>query len=52
MGDQRWSASDGWVKMQRIIVHDDGSKTVIHFVYNSFLDLYDDFKIVDYGGGK
>ena len=52
MRDPRWSSSEGWVKMQRVIEHADGMKTVIHFVYNEALGLYDDFKFVYYGGTK
>ena len=52
MSDSRWSASDGWIKMQRVVKHSDGMKSVIHFVYNEALGLYDDFKFVYYGVSK
>lgn len=42
----RWPASDGWVKMQSIVEHSDGTKTTIHFVYNTVKNLFDDFKFL------
>jgi len=46
MNDSRWLAKDGWVKMQNIVTHSDGSKTTIHFVYNESKNLFDDFKFI------
>ena len=46
MGDPRWPASEGWVKMQSVVEYSDGTKTTIHFVYNENYELFDDFKIV------
>lgn len=34
MMDSRWSAEEGWVKMQSVIENSDRTKTTIHFVYN------------------
>ena len=42
--DERWLSRDGWVKMERIHNNSDGSKTIIHFVYNKNKHLFDDFK--------
>ena len=42
--DERWSASDGWVKMQSIVENSDGTKSTIHFVYNKITGAFDDFK--------
>ena len=42
--DNRWNASEGWVKMQNIVTLSDGTKINIHFVYNEMLNLVDDFK--------
>ena len=45
LSDKRWLASDGWIKMQRIVrlgTH----TTKIHFNYNPMLKLVDDFKFV------
>ncbi|MBQ9690703.1 MAG: hypothetical protein IJV62_01125 [Eggerthellaceae bacterium] len=42
--DPRWPAEDGWIKMQSIVYHSDGSKTIIHFVYNEKTGVFDDFK--------
>ena len=44
MKDSRWPALEGWVKMQSVVKHMDGSKTVIHFVYNEITGAFDDFK--------
>ena len=44
--DGRWLASDGWVKMQSIVIGENGNKVTIHFVYNKSLGLFDDFKFV------
>ena len=47
MMDPRWPASAGWVKMQQIIQHSDGTKTTIHFVYNAGRQLFADFKFIN-----
>ncbi len=44
MTDTRWSYTDGWVKMQNIVKHADGSQTNIHYVYNKITGIFDDFK--------
>ena len=44
MSDPRWLGSDGWVKMQNIVTLSDKTVINIHFVYNSKLNLVDDFK--------
>ena len=44
MTDPRWQASEGWVKMQNTVTLPDGSKTIIHFVYNKITGAFDDFK--------
>ena len=44
MTDSRWLVEDGWVKMQNIVKHSDGSSTNIHFVYNEITGVFDDFK--------
>ena len=56
MKDSRWSSSDGWVKMERIVhirkfVPSEGGsgeidvKIVVHYVANRTKNLVDDFKI-------
>lgn len=47
MKDARWSAKDGWVKMENNVYHSDGSHTSIHFVYNKITGAFDDFKFKD-----
>ena len=47
MTDPRWPATQGWVKMQQIINHSDGTRTTIHFVYNAGRQLFDDFKFLN-----
>ena len=42
--DTRWSTSDGWTKWESVLKTSSGDKSVIHFVYNKLLDLFDDFK--------
>ena len=37
--DQRWPASEGWVKMSNNV-----NGVEIHFVYNILMGLFDDFK--------
>lgn len=32
MTNQRWLVEDGWVKMQNVVKHSDGTSTNIHFV--------------------
>ena len=41
MNDTRWPAREGWVKMSRNV-----NSIEIHFVYNSRLNIFDDFKFV------
>ena len=43
MNDVRWAATDGWVKMQSVVVSSTG-KTTIHFTYNESTGEFDDFK--------
>ena len=43
MGDQRWPAEDGWVKMARN-VQLTNEKIEIHFVYNTITGVFADFK--------
>jgi len=47
LGDKRWAASEGWVKLQ-YVVNSGSHQTTIHFVYNQALNLVDDFKFVAY----
>ena len=42
--DSRWPVSKGWVKMQQIVPTSKGDIN-IHYVYNSKLNLFDDFKL-------
>ncbi len=44
LGDDRWPALEGWVKMQSVVKNSDGSQTVIHFLYNKVTGAFDDFK--------
>jgi len=44
MGDTRWPGVEGWVKMENVVRLADGTNIAIHFVYNEFLNLVDDFK--------
>lgn len=44
MSDSRWPLSEGWVKMQSIVPNNDGSKTIIHYLYNVITGAFDDFK--------
>ncbi len=44
MNDPRWLSSEGWVKMQSLVYNTDGTKTVIHYVYNEITGAFDDFK--------
>ena len=46
LNDKRWPCSEGWVKMQRVVIGSNGEKAIIHFVYNDTLKLFDDFKFV------
>ena len=41
IGDARWK---GWEKWEIVIRSKEGAKVTIHFVYDSVLDLFDDFK--------
>jgi|GEM_PF-2010551 hypothetical protein len=43
MGDTRWPATDGWVKMQRI----SSGGINIHFLYNTMTGEFADFKFVN-----
>lgn len=43
MQDPRWPATDGWVKMQKIVRTSQGNIN-IHYVFNYILGLVDDFK--------
>ncbi len=43
LNDPRWPSSEGWVKMQQIIQTSQGDIN-IHYVYNSILKIFDDFK--------
>lgn len=45
ISDPRWSALDGWVKMQSVIENADGTKTTIHYVYNEITGAFDDFDL-------
>ena len=45
MNDARWPATDGWVKMQSIVVSST-EQTVIHFTYNEQTGEFDDFKFI------
>lgn len=45
LNDPRWPATDGWVKMQNIVVTSEG-KIIIHFNYNSNTGATADFKFV------
>jgi len=45
MGDFRWAAQEGWVKMQQTF-NLYKEKIIIHYVINKPLKLMDDFKIV------
>ena len=44
MTDQRWLESEGWVKMQSVVQHADGTKTTIYYLYNEITGAFDDFK--------
>ena len=44
LNDTRWRTIDGWTKWESIVKTSNGDKSVIHFVYNKLLDLFDDFK--------
>ena len=43
LNDSRWPASDGWIKMQQIVPTSQGDIS-IHYVYNTDLVIFDDFK--------
>ena len=45
LNDPRWPATDGWVKMQNIVVTSEG-KIIIHFNYNTNTGATADFKFV------
>ena len=45
MSDPRWPATQGWVKMQQIILTSGGNVNV-HYVWNTVINIFDDFKIV------
>ncbi|NCU30106.1 hypothetical protein EOM60_05930 [Candidatus Saccharibacteria bacterium] len=44
MNDSRWLASKGWIKMEQTKILKNGSKVVIHFVYNTITRKTADFK--------
>ncbi|WP_169823641.1 glycoside hydrolase domain-containing protein [Anaerobium acetethylicum] len=44
MKDSRWTASEGWLKMQSAVQNADDTKTIIHFLYNELTHEFDDFK--------
>jgi filamentous hemagglutinin len=47
LGDSRWPASDGWVKMQQTI--DPGGRggpMSVHYNFNTVTGAVDDFKLV------
>jgi RHS repeat-associated protein len=47
MSDPRWPASQGWVKMQRMVESGGREGTInVHYVYNTVTGLVDDLKIV------
>ncbi len=41
--DPRWPESEGWVKMQQVVATSKGNIN-IHYVYNTVLNIFDDFK--------
>jgi hypothetical protein len=45
MGDPRWSAADGWVKMEQRLTPG-GEPINVHYVYNTITGAIDDFKII------
>ena len=45
LGDPRWKASDGWVKMQQVITSSAGERINVHYVMNTVTGEIDDFKI-------
>ncbi|WP_221638440.1 hypothetical protein [Listeria immobilis] len=44
MTDKRWTSEDDWVKMQNVVILEDGTKVNVHFVYNKITGQFDDFK--------
>ncbi|EEO6567429.1 hypothetical protein G6H68_002775 [Listeria monocytogenes] len=44
MTDKRWPSEKGWVKMQNVVILDDGTKVNVHFTYNKITGQFDDFK--------
>lgn len=42
--DKRWSSLKGWIKMERSKVMYDGTRVIIHFVYNTITGKTADFK--------
>lgn len=44
LNDSRWPSSEGWAKMERIVNNFDGTKTIIHYVYNESMQAFNDFK--------
>ena len=42
-----WLAKDGWVKMQNTMTLFNGTQVNIHFLYNTELKIFDDFKFVN-----
>jgi hypothetical protein len=45
MKDNRWPASDGWVKKQYLVDAGSGKKYNVHYVYNTNTGAAEDFKI-------
>ena len=46
LNNLRWSAKDGWVKMEHATTFESGRKVTIHYVYNKNTGVFDDFKFV------
>ena len=47
MNDARWSAQEGWVKMQQMVTSGGREGPInVHYVYNTVTGAIDDFKIV------
>lgn len=44
LSDSRWLATEGWIKMERIYHSWNGTKVIIHFVYNTITGKTADFK--------
>jgi hypothetical protein len=46
MNDGRWTSSEGWAKMAHRAGIDSTEPIEVHYLYNSDLNMVDDFKIV------